>query len=33
MVKVEGKDLLLARVCHSYRAHPIKPCMLGVGYL
>jgi hypothetical protein len=33
MVKLENKDLLLARVWHSYRAYPNQLCMLGVGYL
>jgi hypothetical protein len=33
MVRLESKDLLLARVWHTYRAYPIKACMLGVRCL
>jgi hypothetical protein len=33
MLKLENKDLLLARVWHRDRAHPFKPYMLGVNYL
>jgi hypothetical protein len=32
-VKLENKDLLLARVWHRDRVYLIKPCMLGVGCL
>jgi hypothetical protein len=32
-LKLKSKDSLLAQVRHSYRAYPLKSCMLGAGYL
>jgi hypothetical protein len=31
-LKLESKDPLLGRVCHSIELVLMQPCMLGVGY-